>query len=194
MKRAVLFIPLVIFLGMSAFLFKGLFMNPAELESVLVGKEVPEFQLESVEDATVLVGKTDLKGDVYLLNVWATWCPSCKYEHPFLNQLNRRGEIPIYGINYRDERGPALSYLMKSGDPYTKNIFDVDGKLAFDLGVYGAPETFVVDHNGVIRKRFAGVLEAGVWAKEFVPLIKQIRAEAAAVTTTTAKATAGSNS
>ncbi|GAA4891121.1 DsbE family thiol:disulfide interchange protein [Ferrimonas pelagia] len=180
MKRAVLFIPLGIFAVLSLFLFKGLFLDPSKLESVLVGKPVPAFELESLEDASKRWTHEDLEGEVYLINIWATWCPSCKYEHPFLNQLKRRGEIKIYGVNYRDERQPAIRYLANSGDPYHKNIFDPEGSLAFDMGVYGAPETYVVDHNGIVRHRFAGVLEPQVWARDFRPLIEQIRAEAAA--------------
>ncbi|GAA5193456.1 DsbE family thiol:disulfide interchange protein [Ferrimonas gelatinilytica] len=180
MKRVFLFIPLILFAVLSVFLFKGLFLNPAKLDSVLVGKPVPSFVLESLEDPGHSWSQDDLAGEVYLLNVWATWCPSCKYEHPFLNRLKRRGEIAIYGINYRDERQAAIQYLQNSGDPYNKNIFDPDGTLAFDLGVYGAPETFVVDHKGIVRYRFAGVLEPQVWAKDFMPLIQQIRDEAAA--------------
>ncbi|WP_028117137.1 DsbE family thiol:disulfide interchange protein [Ferrimonas senticii] len=180
MKRVVLFIPLAIFLGVAAFLFKGLYMDPSELDSALVGKPMPQFQLQQLEDPDKIITASDLKGEVYLINVWATWCPSCKYEHPFLNQLQTQNVLPIYGINYRDERVPALQYLQMSGDPYNINIFDPEGKLAFDLGVYGAPETFVVDHNGVVRKRFAGVLAPQVWAEEFMPLINKIRAEAQA--------------
>ncbi|WP_298445000.1 DsbE family thiol:disulfide interchange protein [uncultured Ferrimonas sp.] len=180
MKRLVLFVPLLIFIGVAAFLFQGLYLNPKELDSALVGKPVPQFQLQQLEDPAVMLSNADLKGDVYLLNVWATWCPSCKYEHPFLNKLKRRGELPIYGVNYRDERAPAINYLARSGDPYSTNLFDPEGKLAFDLGVYGAPETFVVDHNGVVRYRFAGVLEPQVWASDFMPLIETIRAEAKA--------------
>ncbi len=180
MKRAALFVPLLIFLGLSVFLFKGLFLDPSKLDSVLVGKPVPTFELESLENANVKITNADLEGKVYLINVWATWCPSCKYEHPFLNQLQRQGAIEIYGVNYRDERDLAVRYLAQSGDPYTKNIFDPQGTLAFDMGVYGAPETFVVDHNGIVRHRFAGVLEPQVWARDFMPLIQQIRAEAAA--------------
>ncbi|BDY03228.1 DsbE family thiol:disulfide interchange protein [Ferrimonas sp. YFM] len=180
MKRALLFIPLLIFIGMAVFLYKGLFLNPKELDSALEGKPVPTFTLESLEDAQVTITNKDLEGEVYLLNVWATWCPSCKYEHPFLNKLSRQGAIPIYGINYRDERGLALRYLANSGDPYTKNLYDPEGKLGLDLGVYGAPETFVVDHNGVVRYRFAGVLGPQNWAETFMPMISELRREAAA--------------
>ncbi|QIZ78492.1 DsbE family thiol:disulfide interchange protein [Ferrimonas lipolytica] len=178
MKRLVLFVPLVIFLGVAAFLFQGLYLNPKELDSALVGKPVPQFQLTQLEDPAVTITNKDLAGEVYLINVWATWCPSCKYEHPFLNKLKQRGEMPIYGINYRDERMPAVRYLNKSGDPYSINLFDPEGSFAFDLGVYGAPETFVVDAKGIVRYRFAGVLEPGVWARDFMPLIKQLRQEA----------------
>ncbi|MFI3245764.1 MAG: DsbE family thiol:disulfide interchange protein [Ferrimonas sp.] len=178
MKRALLFVPLLIFVTLSIFLFKGLYLNPSALESVLVGKPLPEFELPQLANEQRLITQQDFAGEPYLINVWATWCPSCKYEHPFLNKLSAAGEIPIFGINYRDERELALRYLQQSGDPYTFSVFDQQGTLAFDMGVYGAPETFVVDHNGIVRKRFAGVLEPKVWEQEFMPLIEQIRLEA----------------
>lgn len=179
MKKLVLFIPLVLFLAMGVFLYKGLFLNPQKLDSALEGKPVPAFQLERLETPGELITNEQLKGQVALLNVWATWCPSCKYEHPFLNMLSRKNILPIYGINYRDERAPAIAELRRQGDPYTLNIFDKDGRLGLDLGVYGAPESFIVDHNGIIRFRYAGPIDQNVWSETLFPMIQQLQAEAA---------------
>ncbi|WP_372873346.1 DsbE family thiol:disulfide interchange protein [Shewanella sp.] len=179
MKKLVLFIPLVLFLGMGVFLYKGLFLNPQKLDSALEGKPVPAFQLEKLETPGEMLTQENLKGQVALLNVWATWCPSCKYEHPFLMSLARQKLVPIYGINYRDERAEAIRELRHQGDPYALNIFDKDGRLGLDLGVYGAPETFLVDHKGIIRFRFAGPVDQRVWNETLYPMVKQLQQEAA---------------
>ncbi|GGI92817.1 DsbE family thiol:disulfide interchange protein [Shewanella gelidii] len=178
MKKLVLFIPLALFLVMGAFLYKGLYLNPQKLESALEGKPVPTFELETLEDPKKMITNEDLKGEVSLLNVWATWCPSCKYEHPFLMRLARQKLLPIYGVNYRDERALALREFMREGDPYTANIYDKDGRLGLDLGVYGAPESYIVDHNGVIRFRYAGPIDSKVWAETLLPMIEELQLEA----------------
>ena len=178
MKKLVLFIPLVLFLGMGIFLYKGLFLNPEKLDSALEGKPVPAFQLQQLENPTNIITNEDIKGKVSLLNVWATWCPSCKYEHPYLMMLSKQNILPIYGINYRDERAPAIRELARDGDPYTLNLFDKDGRLGLDLGVYGAPETFLVDHKGIIRFRYAGPVDMKVWTKTLLPKVQQLEAEA----------------
>jgi len=178
MKKFVLFIPLVLFLVMGGFLYKGLFLNPKVLDSVLEGKPVPAFQLERLEVPSEVLTEKDLSGKVSMLNFWATWCPSCKYEHPYLLMLSKRNLLPIYGINYRDERALALKELSTLGDPYTTNIFDKDGRLGLDLGVYGAPETFIIDHNGIIRYRYAGPIDQTVWTQTLYPMIQQLQAEA----------------
>ena len=125
-----------------------------------------------------MVINKDLVGKVALMNVWATWCPSCKHEHPFLMKLARQNIVPIYGINYRDERGPAIMELARGGDPYTLNIYDKDGRLGLDLGVYGAPETFIIDHKGIIRYRYAGPVDQRVWTDTLLPMVQQLQAEA----------------
>ena len=178
MKKLVLFIPLILVMGMGVFLYKGLFLNPQQLDSALEGKPIPVFQLERLEDSSEIITNETLKGKVSLLNVWATWCPSCKYEHPYLMRFARQNTLPIYGINYRDERALALRELNRQGDPYTKNIFDHDGRLGLDLGVYGAPESFLVDHNGIIRFRYAGPIDQRVWNETLLPMIKELQAVA----------------
>ncbi|NRD72131.1 DsbE family thiol:disulfide interchange protein [Shewanella sp. VB17] len=177
-KRLVLFIPLVLFLVMGILLYKGLFLNPQQLDSALEGKLVPAFQLESLENPSEVITNESLQGKVSLFNVWATWCPSCKYEHPYLIRFARQNILPIYGINYRDEREMALLELRRKGDPYTKNIFDHDGRLGLDLGVYGAPESFLVDHNGIVRYRFAGPIDQRAWSEILLPMIKELQAVA----------------
>ncbi|MDF0536020.1 DsbE family thiol:disulfide interchange protein [Shewanella yunxiaonensis] len=178
MKKLLLFIPLVLFLVMGVFLYRGLYLNPQQLDSALEGKAVPDFNLSKLEDPKVMITNHDLKGQVYIMNVWATWCPSCKYEHPYLVHLSRQNIVPIYGINYRDQRGLAVEELNREGDPYTMNIFDPDGKLGLDLGVYGAPESFIVDHNGIIRFRYAGPVDMRVWNETIYPIVKKLQQEA----------------
>jgi cytochrome c biogenesis protein CcmG/thiol:disulfide interchange protein DsbE len=170
---------LVIALGVV--LYRGLSLNPQEMPSALVGNTMPDFALTIVNDPTKVVTSADLKGDIVLLNIWATWCPSCKYEHPYLLELANNptlnSQVKLYGVNYKDERLPAQQWLTNYRDPYQFSIFDDKGTLGLDLGVFGAPETFVIDHHGIIRKRFAGPLDANVWRKEFEPLVKQIMSE-----------------
>lgn len=179
MKVLIRLIPLVLFLLLGVLLYRGLFLNPQELPSALVNKPFPEFSLTKLTDESNTVTNENFKPGIKLVNVWATWCPSCKYEHPFLVKLSKDDRFSLYGINYKDERGPARQWLRNFQDPYQFSIFDQAGKLGLNLGVYGAPETFVVDHKGVIRKRFAGVLEQNVWQREFLPLINEIETEMA---------------
>ena len=160
-------------------LYRGLFLKPQELPSALIGKPVPAFSLPSLKNADAVLTPASLKGEVVLLNVWATWCPSCRYEHPYLIDLAKGGQVSLYGLNYKDDRQAALKWLDDLGDPYLLNVFDEAGRLGLDLGVYAAPETFVIDHHGIIRKRFAGPIDAKVWQEEFAPLVKTIRQEQA---------------
>lgn len=169
MKRFKLFIPFIVFAILSVFLYVGLSLDPNELPSVLVGKPVPEFSLPSLDDETKMLTPQDMKGKPYLLNVWATWCPSCKYEHPYLLKLAKAG-VPIYGINYKDDSEKARLLLEKTGNPYLANIVDVEGSLIMALGVYGAPETFVVDAEGVIRYKLVGVVDEKIWTNEMAPV------------------------
>jgi cytochrome c biogenesis protein CcmG, thiol:disulfide interchange protein DsbE len=178
MKKLVLFIPLFIFMGMGVFLYQGLFLNPKVLDSALEGKPIPPFQLESLGIPGEMLTEQSIKGKVSMLNVWATWCPSCKFEHPFLLSLARQKLLPIYGVNYRDERELAITELAREGDPYTSNIYDKEGRLGLDLGVYGAPESFLVDHKGIIRYRYAGPIDQTVWNTTLLPMVLQLQEEA----------------
>ncbi|MCG7532589.1 DsbE family thiol:disulfide interchange protein [Psychrobium sp. MM17-31] len=175
MKRVLLFLPLVLFLAMGFFLYRGLYLNPQEMPSALEGKPVPSFKLLTVKDQNRVVTNADLKGQVYLLNVWGTWCAGCKIEHPYLLDIAKSG-LPIYGINFKDELNAAQQWLEDYEDPYQFTVYDSDGRLALDLGVYGAPETFVVDDKGIIRLRFAGILDPTAWNTKIKPLIESIKA------------------
>ena len=169
--------PLVLVIALGVVLYRGLSLNPNEMPSAMIGKPMPDFSLSTLNDANKTVTKADLVGDIVLLNVWATWCPTCKYEHPYLLELSKNSQVTLYGINYKDELLPAQQWLTHYEDPYQFSVFDDEGLLGVKLGVFGAPETFVIDHHGIIRKRFAGAIDIRVWRKEFEPLIKQLITE-----------------
>ncbi|MCU7916940.1 MAG: DsbE family thiol:disulfide interchange protein [Candidatus Thiodiazotropha sp. (ex Dulcina madagascariensis)] len=167
-------IPLLIFAVIAAFLYKGLGMNPREIPSPLIGKSIPEFSLPTVENAATMVNSENLLGKVYLLNVWATWCVSCRAEHETLVHLSRSG-VEIVGLNWKDDRDKALAWLNRLGDPYIINIFDQKGRTAIDLGVYGAPETFLVDSKGVIHYKHAGPISMELFNKTLLPMIEDLK-------------------
>lgn len=182
MKRLVYFLPLAIALAGIGLFF--MYMQQIKqgkdiqaLDSARVGKPVPEFSLPSLRDKSRLISPTDLKGRAGLLNVWATWCPSCRVEHPWLLKIAAEYGTPIFGLNYKDEREAALVWLDKLGDPYLFNIYDDQGHLGFDLGVYGAPETFVLDRDGVVHMRHVGVIDERVWMEKIKPLIDKLDAQ-----------------
>lgn len=177
MGKLIRFIPLILFIALGTVLFRGLSLNPTELPSALIGKKFPEFGLTAVLNASKTITIADFKPGIKLVNVWGTWCPSCRYEHEYLNKISKTNRFTIYGLNYDDERAAAAKWLTELGNPYQFSAFDGQGKLSVDLGVYAAPETFVVDHNNIIRKRYAGPLNPQVWQNEFEPLITQIEAE-----------------
>ncbi len=166
-------VPLLIFGLLVFFLWRGLSLDPTDLPSVQLGKPLPVFKLPGLGDKKQEFSPSALHGQVVLLNVWASWCAACTEEQVFLMQLAREG-VPIYGLNYKDNPKDALQWLDEWGNPYKMIGADREGKAAIDLGVYGAPETFLVDKNGVIRYRHAGVLNAVVWVQEFMPRIKQL--------------------
>lgn len=164
MDRIKLFIPLIVFVLLASVFYAVLQkkdFNPQELPSALVGQPMPQFQLPILGGGRTMSEK-DLLGKVYLLNVWATWCVSCKIEHPHLNTLAENG-ITIIGLNYKDESTKAEAWLRKLGNPYSVVIEDVQGKLGLDLGVYGAPETYLVDKKGLIRYKFVGIVDQKIW-------------------------------
>ncbi len=162
-------IPLIIAVGLALVLYTAIGKDPTKLETARLNDPFPAFELTMLENEQQLITQDKIKGKPLLLNVWATWCPSCRVEHDYLVQLSKSG-IPIIGLNYKDERAAALAWLAKLGNPYEYNIFDPKGKLGFDLGVYGAPETYLLDKNGYVRFRHVGVVDTKVWKETLEPL------------------------
>ncbi|MDG3088745.1 DsbE family thiol:disulfide interchange protein [Vibrio hannami] len=178
MNKKILFIPLALFLAMTIPLLTQLFKNaegddPTKLESVLVGKTVPVFKLEDLAEPGKFYDQSIFKGEPLLLNVWATWCPTCYAEHQYLNELATRG-VKIIGLNYKDERNKAVGWLNDLGNPYLISLFDGDGMLGLDLGVYGAPETYLIDADGVIRYRHVGDVNPRNWAETLEPMYQKM--------------------
>lgn len=178
MNRKLLFIPLFLFLALAAVFLANLLGNangndPTLLESALIDKPVPVFKLESLAEAGKTYDQSVLRdGKPLLLNVWATWCPTCRAEHDYLNRLAATG-VRVVGLNYKDDRQKAVNWLNTLGNPYMLSLYDGDGMLGLDLGVYGAPETFLIDGQGIIRYRHAGDLNEKVWQTEVLPLYKK---------------------
>lgn len=168
-------IPLAIFLGMAVFLAIGLTLDPKKVPSPLVGKPVPQFNLTRLEDPQATFGSEDLKGQVSLMNVWATWCVSCRAEHRILVALAKSGKVPIYGLNYKDRRPDAQRWLQQLGNPYAANAFDADGRVGIEWGVYGTPETFVIDRQGIIRDKIIGPITPEILSQRLLPLIEQLQ-------------------
>lgn len=166
-------IPIVFFALLSFFLWRGLSLNPRDLPSVQVGRALPDFTLSELPPSDSSFNSQQLRNQVVLLNVWASWCAACTEEQVFMLQLARQG-IPIYGLNYKDKPEDAVQWLAQWGNPYQRVVQDRDGKVAIDLGVYGAPETFVIDKKGIIRYRHAGVMTQALWQKTIAPLMKQL--------------------
>ncbi len=166
-RRLLLCLPLLAFLVLAGFLFRGLHRDPQALPSALVGQPFPSFSLPGVKDDQ-LFSRQDLLGRPALVNVWGTWCVACREEHPVLNQLKAQGVV-IHGINYKDDNASARRWLAEFHDPYQLDLRDDAGRLGLDLGVYGAPETFLIDAQGVVRYRHVGVVDQRVWAEELGP-------------------------
>jgi cytochrome c biogenesis protein CcmG/thiol:disulfide interchange protein DsbE len=164
MRRWMLLAPLVLFLAMAALLYRGLYLDPSELPSALIGKPFPAFSLPAVQDGKPLT-RNDLLGKPALVNVWGTWCVACRVEHPVLTKLAEQGVV-IYGVNYKDVNADAVKWLSEFHDPYQLNINDEAGSLGLNLGVYGAPETFLIDARGVIRYKHVGVIDETVWREK----------------------------
>ncbi|WP_297199147.1 DsbE family thiol:disulfide interchange protein [uncultured Pluralibacter sp.] len=183
MNRKLLFIPLALFLVLALALMWQLMRNadgdrPTDLESALVGKPLPVFNLASLDNPDEKLGRDALlNGRPFLLNVWATWCPTCRAEHQYLNGLTAQG-VRIVGMNYKDNRQKAVTWLKTLGNPYALSLFDGSGMLGLDLGVYGAPETFLIDGKGIIRYRHAGEMNAQIWQQELLPLWQKYSREA----------------
>ena len=168
--------PLAAFLALAGLLYKGLSLDPRKVPSPLIDKPAPAFSLTRLKQPDATLGSDDLKGKVSLFNVWATWCVACRSEHPVLMQLAESGKIAIYGLNYKDDRQEAKRWLLRYGDPYIANAFDRDGRVGIDWGVYGTPETFIVDQQGIIRHKHIGPLTREVVQNEILPLVERLEA------------------
>jgi len=170
-------LPVILFFVLCGFLFIGLYKDPSEVPSPLIGKSVPEFSLPMLQDSSVQFSNKEFLGKVSILNVWATWCFACKQEHSALLELAKRNIAPIYGLNYKDDAEKAKLYLRDFGNPFKANAFDEAGRVAIDWGVYGAPETFVVDQKGIIRYKHIGPLTLEDLNNKIQPLIQQLNNE-----------------
>ena len=173
-------IPLVLFALLGLLLAYGLRLDPRKIPSPLIGKPLPNFTLATVNDPGKKLGPADLRGQVYLLNVWASWCVACREEHPVLVDLNRRGGVTVIGLNYKDRREDALQWLQAFGNPYRMSLADTDGRVGIDLGVYGVPETFVIDREGVIRYKHIGPVTPEALASVILPKVAELSAAAPA--------------
>jgi len=167
-------IPLALFVVLIIFLAIGLGHDPHEVPSPLINKPAPAFQLPQLQDPTKTFSATEMRGKVWLLNVWATWCLPCREEHPVLVELARSGAVPVYGLDYKDNREDALSLLSESGNPYVLCASDADGRVAIDYGVYGVPETYLIDREGIIRFKHVGPLNPEVVQNTVLPLVKDL--------------------
>lgn len=172
-SRLKLFLPLFLFALLALTLFRGLSLDPTEMPSALIDRPLPAFSLPAL-GGQAAVSQADVTGEVALLNVWATWCISCRVEHPYLQRLADQG-IPIFGLNYKDNDADALRWLADLGNPYKLTIADREGTLGLDLGVYGAPETYLLDAAGVVRYRHVGVVDETVWRSVLEPLYLDLR-------------------
>lgn len=172
-SRLVYITPLVLAVGLGLILYTALGKDPNKLETARLNDPIPSFELSVVEDPSINVNQEALKGRPALLNVWATWCPSCRTEHPYLIRLANQG-VPIIGLNYKDDRAKAKQWLLDLGDPYSLNIYDPKGSFGFDLGVYGAPETYLVDKDGIVRYRHVGEVNQRIWEAQIEPLYRDL--------------------
>jgi cytochrome c biogenesis protein CcmG, thiol:disulfide interchange protein DsbE len=165
-----------IFAALIALLAIGLRLNPREVPSPLIGKAAPAFELPLLHQPDKRFSQKDMLGKVWIMNVWASWCPPCLVEHPVVTQLSRSGVAPVVGLNYKDARDEALSWLKRNGDPFQVVAADGDGRIGMDYGVYGVPETYVIDRRGVIRFKYIGPLNADVVQNKVLPLVKELSA------------------
>jgi cytochrome c biogenesis protein CcmG, thiol:disulfide interchange protein DsbE len=168
-------LPLALFGLLAVMLGVGLKLKPREVPSPFIGKPAPAFALPQLADATRTLATADMKGRVWVLNVWASWCAPCRDEHPLLVELAREQKLTIVGLNYKDDRRNAQEWLRRLGDPYTVTAVDADGRAAIDFGVYGVPESFVIDRDGVVRFKHVGPLTREVWARDIEPLVRRLQ-------------------
>ncbi len=174
MKRSA-WLPLALFAVLALLLGVGLRLNPREVPSPFIGKPAPAFTLPKLADPARTLSAAELKGQVWVLNVWASWCAPCRDEHPLLVEVARRQQLTLVGLNYKDDRRNAQEWLRRLGDPYTTTVVDADGRVSIDYGVYGVPESFVIDRDGVVRLKHVGPLTREVWQRDFEPLLRRLQ-------------------
>jgi cytochrome c biogenesis protein CcmG, thiol:disulfide interchange protein DsbE len=167
-------IPLAVFVVLAAFLFVGLRLDPREVPSPLIDKPAPGFALPRLDAPDKTLSPADLKGQVWLFNVWASWCVSCRQEHPLLVALSKTGQVPIYGLNYKDSVDAANDWLTNFGNPYLASVVDADGRVGIDYGVYGVPETYLIDKTGTIRYKQIGPLTPQVIEGKILPMVREL--------------------
>jgi cytochrome c biogenesis protein CcmG/thiol:disulfide interchange protein DsbE len=170
-----MFVPLALFAALAAVLGVGLKLNPREVPSPFIGKPAPAFTLAQLHEPARSFRAADMKGQVWVLNVWASWCAPCREEHPLLVAMAREQQVPIIGLNYKDDPRNAQEWLLRLGDPYKISVADRDGRVGIDYGVYGVPETFVIDSAGIVRLKHIGPLTQEVWTLKVQPLLQQLR-------------------
>jgi cytochrome c biogenesis protein CcmG/thiol:disulfide interchange protein DsbE len=173
--KAKFLIPLALFGVLVVFLGVGLGLDPHEVPSPLVNKPAPAFKVPQLEQPELQFAAEDMKGQVWLFNVWASWCVACRQEHPVLMQFARQKLVPIVGLDYKDQRKDALGVLKRSGNPYDINAFDADGRVGIDYGVYGVPESYLIDKAGIIRYKHIGPITADALEKTIIPLINELK-------------------
>jgi len=175
MKVSKFLIPLVVFLGVSVFLFKGLSLNPREVPSPLIDKPAPAFSLPLLHENGSTLSTNDMRGQVWLLNVFASWCGPCLEEHPIIVDFSERGVIPVLGLNYKDNPVNAKRWLERHGDSYSRVVVDIDGRSGLDYGVYGVPESFLIDGDGIIRYKKIGPLSQADIEADILPLVEKYK-------------------
>ena len=173
MKRFL--IPLGIFIVLVGFLGIGLKLDPREVPSPLIGKPAPDFKVALLSDPAKQLSPADLRGKVWLFNVWASWCASCRQEHEVLLDLSKQGGVLIYGMDYKDQPGDAQAVLNRYGNPYVETVVDLDGRVGINYGVYGVPETYLIDKNGIIRYKHTGPVTPEILDKKILPLAKELQ-------------------
>ena len=188
-SRLRFFLPLLLTLGLGTLLWLGLDNNPYSQDEATLGRTLPVWQSDNLLDGG-LIDTAALKGEPFVLNVWASWCANCRAEHPLLSEL--AGTVPLYGLNYRDKGDAARAWLIQAGNPYRAVLADPDGKLALELGVYGTPETYLFAGDGTLLTRHTGLLTREIWQRQFAPLLDQARTDAQMKAATTAPAIAPS--
>lgn len=172
--KARFLIPFVVFLVLVAFFFFGLGLNPHEIPSPLINKPAPAFKLQQLHDPSKSFSVEDMRGKVWVFNVWASWCVSCRDEHPLWVEFARSNSLPIVGLNYKDQRPDALNWLQQLGNPYVLSVMDTEGRIGIDYGVYGVPETYVIDKQGIIRMKHIGPITVQVLQEKILPKVREL--------------------